>query len=55
MLSFAHLSFTQSFRNFAKNTTVSQPCSVQNFKTIGQLQNKVWANEAGPVYTAAGD
>ena len=25
---------------------VSQPCSVQNFKTIGKFMNKLWVNES---------
>ena len=33
--SITSVSVTQSFRNFAKSTAVSLPCSVQNFKTIG--------------------
>ena len=34
-----------SFWNFVQNTTVSLPCSVQNFKTIGQWRYNSWRNE----------
>ena len=39
----SHLSITsssvaQSFWNFAQSTAVSQPCSVQNVKTIGEVR-----------------
>ena len=45
-ISFAHNScFDRSLWNFAQSTAVSLPCSVQNFKLIGQLQRKLWTNE----------
>ena len=46
-ISFAHniLSVVQSFWNFAQSTATSMPCSVPNYKTIGQLRNKLCANE----------
>ena len=31
--------------NFAQSTAVSLPCSVQNFKPIGQLKRVLWRNE----------
>ena len=44
-LSITLISVIQSFWHFAKSTTVSLPYSVQNFKTVGQIRNKLWANE----------
>ena len=38
--SMAFISVVQSFWNFAQST-----CSVQNFKMIRQLENKLWPNE----------
>ena len=38
------ISISQSFWNFAQSMAVSLPCSVQNFKMIGQLRNNVWAS-----------
>ena len=37
-------SVVRSFWNFAHSMAVSQPCSVQNFKMIGQLWKTLWAN-----------
>ena len=37
-------SVVQSFWNFAHGMAVSQPCSVHNFKMIGQLFKTLWAN-----------
>ena len=34
-----------SFWNFAQSTTVPLPCSVRNFKAIGQMNNRYCANE----------
>ena len=39
------VAIVQSFGNFAQSTVVSLPCSVQNFKKIGQLRNKLRANK----------
>ena len=39
------VSVIQSFWNFAQSMTVSLPCSVQNFKMIEQLWNKLWSKE----------
>ena len=36
---------SQSFWKFAQSTAVSLPCSVQNFKKIWLLINKLWVNE----------
>ena len=38
-------SIGHSFWKFAQSTAVSLPCSMQNFRTIGQPKNKLWANE----------
>ena len=35
----------QSFWNYAQSTTVILPCSVQNFKMIGQLKRMLWMDE----------
>ena len=43
--SITSISIAQSFWNFAQSMVVPLPCSVQNFKMIGQLRNKLWANE----------
>ena len=39
------MSVVESFRNFTQSTAVILPCSVQNFKMIWQLRNKLLANE----------
>ena len=45
--SFVHniFSVVQSFKKFAPSTAVSLSCSVQTFKTIGELWNKLWTSE----------
>ena len=43
--SITSVSILQSSWNFAQNTAVSLPCSVQNCKTIGQLRQMLWTNE----------
>ena len=35
----------QSFWNFAQSTAMILPCSVQNFKRIGQLEWLLWINK----------
>ena len=44
-LSVTYFAYDQWFWNFAQSTAVSLPCSVQNFKTIVYLCNKLWENE----------
>ena len=39
------ISVVKWFRNFAQNTTMTPPCSVQNFKTIWQLRKTLLVNE----------
>ena len=36
---------SHSFRNFVQSTTVSLPCTVQNFKAIRQLKRMLWRYE----------
>ena len=40
-----HHSIVKLFWNFAQSTTVSPPCSVQNFKMIWQPKSIFWTNE----------
>ena len=42
--SIASVTVVQSFCKFAQRTAVILPCSVQNFKMIGWLINKLWTN-----------
>ena len=44
-LSITYFSVALSFWNFARSTTVTLPCSVRNFKTIGQMKWILWTNE----------
>ena len=43
--SVASISVVQLFWNFAQSMALSLPCSVQNFKMIGQLKIEVWTTE----------
>ena len=43
-LRITYRSVAKSFWSFAQNTAVSMPYSVQNFKTIRLISNKVWTN-----------